>query len=93
MPAKSSIGTSAVQLTSTATPLTYGVQIVAAAGNGGTVYIGTANTVTANSSDTTDGYQLSAGDSIFLPRGYVEDASSIWLIGSAASQKVFYLVI
>lgn len=92
MPAKSSIGGTAVQLTSTSTPLTYGVQIVAAAANSGKVYIGLANTVTAGgTSDTTDGFELSAGASIFLPKVYVLDASDVWLIGSAAGQAVYFL--
>lgn len=91
--AKSSIGTSAVLLTATSTPLTYGVGIKAAAANGGTVYVGFTSGVTANSADATDGYQLSAGDEVFIPKTITSNANTIYLIGSGAGQKVFYLAL
>ena len=94
MAAKSSIGTSAVQLISTSTPVSYGVQIKAAAANASKVHVGFANTVTANADDTTDGYELAAGQEVFIPvahSGLNRDASNVWLIATGASQKVFYI--
>jgi hypothetical protein len=92
MPAKSGISTSAVQLTATSTPVLYGTLIVAAAANAGKVHIGLANTVTANAADATDGIELSAGGSLFVPRSLASDVNQIWVIGSAATQKAFYQI-
>ena len=92
---KSSIGTSAVQMTSTSLVPQYGVSIKAAAANTGKVYVGLSNAVTADSADATDGYELAAGNEVFLPAFALQSGSSnnintIYLIGSASSQKVFF---
>lgn len=84
--AKSSIGTTAVQLVSASTRVNRGVQVKAAAGNSGKVFVGNAD-VTNGSADATDGFELSAGQGLFVP---THDASNVWLIGSAADQKVFW---
>lgn len=89
---KSSVGTTAVQLISTATPISYNVTIKAAAANTGKVYVGTSSAVTADGADGTDGIELSAGEAITLPKAFASDASSIYLIASASSQKVFFVV-
>lgn len=92
MPAKSSIGTSAVQLTATPTPVVTSILVKAAEANTGIVYIGYANTVTANSADATDGIPLHAGQSISIPafKLVTKNVTDIWVIGSAASQKAFF---
>jgi len=83
-----SIGTSAAFLvTNTATRCSKGVQIKAAAGNAGTVYVGKSD-VTANTAAATDGYPLAAGEEIFIP---TDDASDVFAIASQASQGVFFL--
>ncbi len=94
MPAKSSIGTSAVALTGTSTPVRYGVLVKAADGNSGTVYVGYADTVTANSADATDGIPLAAGASLAVPADKLpnRNATDVYLIASGAGQKVFYEV-
>lgn len=91
MPAKSSVGGTAVQLAASGA-VKYGVQVTAAPANTGTVYVGFADTVTANSADATDGVPLPAGASVFLPVVLLANkaASDVWLIASAAGQKVFY---
>lgn len=63
-----------------------GVLVKAAAANTGTVYIGSAN-VTADGGDTNTGFPLAASESLFIP---TEDLN-LWIIGSAAGQKVFWL--
>lgn len=89
--AKSSIGTSAVALVGSATSVTYGVSVKAAAANTLKVYVGLANTVTATSADATDGYELAAGQEVFIPRSAASDAASIYLISTNTGQKVFYI--
>lgn len=92
MPAKSSIGTDAVQLTTTDTPVRYRLIVRADPSNTGVVYLGLSSGVTANTADTTDGIPLRAGESIVLPNVLVDNATDVYLIGSAASQKVFWFV-
>lgn len=91
--AKSSIGTSAVQVISTSTVLDYGISIKASASNTGKVYVGIASGVTASSADATDGYELSLGEEIFIPKAMVANANMVYVIGSAAGQKVFYICV
>jgi hypothetical protein len=86
---KGSIGTSAVQVTTTSIKLEKGVIVKAAAGNGGTVYVGNSD-VTANSAEATDGFELTAGESITVP---VDDVSKVYVIGSGAGQQVFWFVV
>lgn len=83
---KSSIGASALQLTSTSSRVSKGVVVKAAVGNSGKVYVGLSN-VTADSADATDGFELAAGESIAME---IDDPSKVYVIGSAASQKVFW---
>jgi len=90
--AKSSISTSAVALTSTSNPISYKVGIRAASGNSGTVYVGLSSSVTAGSSDTTDGFPLAAGEYTELTRSAVSDTTDVYLIASGAGQKVFWAV-
>jgi len=100
MPAKSSIGASAVSLTGgTLTLAPRGVQLKADDDNSGSLYVGYANTVTAGSVDATDGVRLKAGQSYFIPPEKIStaaggpNAANIWLIASATGQKVWYDVI
>ena len=87
---KSSVGTSAVQLTSTSTDASRGVLVKAADDNSGTVYVGNSSSVTADSADATDGFPLAAGEAVLVK---VNNASRVYLIGSASGQKVFWLVV
>ncbi|MCA9100066.1 MAG: hypothetical protein R3C10_03670 [Pirellulales bacterium] len=87
---KSSIGTSAVQLVASSTPATRGVLVRAAHDNTGTVYVGASSSVTANSSDATDGLPLAAGDSLLVK---VDDANKVYLIANTTGQKVFFLTV
>lgn len=86
---KSGIGTSAVALTAVS-DLTArrGILVKAAAGNSGTVYPGTSPSVTAGSNDATDGFELSAGDSVTVEVG---DPTKVFVIASAPGQKVFWM--
>ena len=74
------------------TPVAYGVEVKAANANGGRVYVGLSAAVTANSADGTDGFELSAGETVFLPLAMVPggDVANVWVIASASGQKVFW---
>lgn len=92
MPAKSSVGTSAVQLVATATPVTYHVVVRADPANSSTVYVGTSSGVTAGTADATDGTPLRPGEFCRLVGASVKDASSVWLVSPVTGQRVFYAV-
>jgi len=87
--AKSSIGTTAVRITTSDTYCAFGVLVKAAAGNTGIVYIGPSD-VTAGTADATDGVELSAGDAILIE---VDNANKVYVIASAADQKVFWAAV
>ena len=67
---------------------TFGIQIKALAANTDKVYIGYDNNVLA-----TTGYQLSAGQEMFISLAEVQDAYDVWLIGGAANQGVCWRVV
>lgn len=80
---KSSIGTTAVQLTTTSTKLKNSIMLLAPSANTGTVYVGTSSGVTS-----ADGFPLSAGAAIALE---VDNANKIWLIGSTSNQVISWI--
>ena len=82
------VDTSAEQLTSNAQPLYRGILVKADAENTGIVYIGDGTSVTAGDTDATDGFPLSAGESIFLE---ITLANQIYVIASATNQKLYFL--
>lgn len=88
--AKSSITTSAVQMVVSSTPATQGVLVKAALANTANVHVGGSASVTVNASDSTDGFELGAGESIVVP---VNDANLIYLIAASGSQKVYWVVV
>lgn len=90
--AKSSIGATALALTATkpTTPIRAGVLIRASLSNTGKVYVGASSSVTAASADSTDGFELGAGDSVMVE---TNDPTTIYLIGSTTGQKVYFLYI
>lgn len=67
-----------------------GVQVKAYSLNTGNIYIGQSSGVTANSTEATDGYELTPGEGVFLP---VSNPNLLWVIGSASGQKAFYVVL
>lgn len=90
MPA-STVGTSAVQLPNQ--DVNEVIIIKAASANTDKVYVLNNSGVTANSADATDGIQLSAGESIAIsPFMAGRNANTIYVIGGAALQKIFYWI-
>lgn len=86
---KSSIGTSAVQLTASSTVVKIGITIKAANANTGIVYIGNSS-ITAGTTDATDGFEIAGGESITLE---VDNVNKIYAIGSATGQKVYWTAV
>jgi len=64
-----------------------GACIKAGSSNTGIVYVGLAG-VTAGTEPNTDGFPLSAGDSVSIE---VMDVNLIYVIASAVNQKVFWI--
>jgi len=83
------VDTSAEVLTSTDFDTTQGVMITADSDNSGVVYIGNSD-VDAGATDATSGIPLSAGESLFFS---ANNPSSIYVIGSAVNQKVYWLAV
>src|SRR4051812_43124294 len=88
MPTKSSIGATAVRLTTTTRTPLHDITIRADANNSGIVYVGFGSDMTAGTADATDGFPLNAGDVLSLPVSRIKDPCNVWLIGSAEGQKV-----
>jgi hypothetical protein len=86
---KSSVGTTAVQLSATSYRVAKGVQLKADAANSSTVYVGNAD-LTADTADATDGFPLAAGEGLFVP---VDDVNKIYVRGGASGQKVFWFAV
>lgn len=82
------VGTSVVAMSTNSAKLHGGVQVRAATTNAGIVYVGTRENLTAGTADATDGYPLSAGDTVFIP---CDAESEVRAIASATSQKLFFL--
>jgi len=85
MPAKSSIGTTALALTTTPARCSE-ILIKASPNNSADVYIGN-STVTADGTDATDGLPLSAGEAVTI-RGV--DPSNVYARSTVAGQKVYW---
>lgn len=85
--AKSSIGATALQISSTVRALDKGVDVKADDDNTGVVYVGALSTITAGSADATDGFRLNPGQSVFLA---IDDISKVYVIGSTTGQKVWF---
>lgn len=83
------VGTSAVLITSSSVTTKKGVLVKAANSNTGTVYVGNSD-VTANTVEATDGFEIGAGESVMIE---IDDANKVYCIGSAVSQKVFWVTV
>lgn len=82
------VNTSAVQIfSSTADRAKTGLQIYASSANTGTVYVGE-STVTANSSDSTDGYPLTPGKELLIP---LVNPNPIYAVASASGQTIWFI--
>jgi hypothetical protein len=81
------VDTTAEKLTTTSFVALHGVLVKAANANTGIVYVGNRD-VTAGTVEATDGFELSAGQSVFIE---IDDPSKVYVIASAHHQKVFWI--
>lgn len=79
------VGTEAVRLLSSVTPVTRGIQVKAAATNVGTVAVGHNANVSLSS-----GFHLAAGEGLLIK---VDDGHKVFLVASVAGQVVEYMVV
>ena len=86
----SSIGTSAVALTSSDVSGDRGVQIFADSSNAGTLYVGEDDTVTADSADGTDGYPIAAGETVVIP---TLRPDLLYVIASTGTNKLWWMLV
>jgi len=76
------VGTTAVQLTSTSTPLNFGIVVKADPDNTGNVYVGD------SSVSTTNGYLLTPGEGIAFE---IDDVSKVYVVADTDNQKVYWI--
>lgn len=87
---RKTIGTSAVKLYTGQLKAVEGILIKTDSSNTGTVYISDRSDVTADADDTTDGFPLAASESVVFP---VRNPNELWIIGSAAGQKIWWVIV
>ena len=79
-----------LQATTSLFGLHLGLQVKAATGNTGTIWLGATSNVTAGSTATTNlatnGYPLAAGDSVLFP---CATADQLWLLSPTTSQQAY----
>jgi hypothetical protein len=85
---KTSIGTTGVQISSSSQKLRNGVTVLASGSNSATVYVGCNSGITANTSDTADGFPLAAGGAIFIE---TDNVNKVYVISTSANQVVFWM--
>jgi len=85
-------GTAALPLTVLGYPIVHDITLRADINNTGEeIFIGDSASVTAGSAAATDGFELPPGASITLGRAFAQFTNQIFVIASAATQKVFWI--
>ena len=87
---KTSIGTTAVPITTRELNASRGVQIMASTTNSVTVYIGPKGVTAGTSSADTDGYPLAAGEAVVVP---VIEPSKIYAIPASSTDAISYMLV
>lgn len=85
------IGATALRLAAidaTRRPLLRGVTVKAVGANTGKVYVGLSTVTAGIAAPTTDGFELSAGDSVTLE---IDDPSKIYVISTSTGQAVTWI--
>ena len=85
---KSDIGTTPARVISDqSVVVNEGLQILASPNNSETIYVGYSSGITANSADSTDGFPLVPGASLFLPCRHPAD---VYVRSSTLSSQVIW---
>ena len=79
----------AVQLTASSVKCERGVTVKASAANSGIVYVGNSD-VTKGTVNSTDGFELSAGNSIFIE---VNNVNKVYVLGSDVGNRVSWIAV
>jgi len=79
----------ACQLTTSSVKCERGVTVKASASNSGIVYVGNSD-VTKGTTNSTDGYELSAGNSIFIE---VNNVNKVYIIGTDVNHRVSWIAV
>ena len=87
--ANGDVDTTAEQLITTSIAPNVGIVIKASNTNTGIVYVG-GSTVTAGTTDATDGFELNAGETLMIEG---RDADEVYVIASVVNQRVSFVVI
>ena len=87
--AKSSIGTSAVQIVVASLPTSKGIIVKAANGNSNNIYVGNSDVTKLGDSDATDGFELAAGESITVP---LDNVNKVYVISDGTGQVVSWAI-
>lgn len=79
----------AVQITSTSRRCERGVTVKASASNTGIVYVGNSD-VTNGTANSTDGFELSAGESVTVE---VNNVNKVYIIGTDVNHRVSWIAV
>lgn len=85
---KGSIGTTALQLTSSQLTLARGITIKADVDNSGVVQVGRSDVTHGVSAPATDGFKLAAGEEVFIE---ASDPTQVYVISADAGQAVTWI--
>ena len=83
--------TTAAAVYSSAQNINYGVQIRLGTEATARMAVGFSSSMTAEATAATDGYQLSAGDAIWLPKEVAGDLTGVYLKSVSGTQNVYIL--
>lgn len=87
---RSNVSTVASQLTSdSGVVANEGVQILVSSANSEPIYVGYSSAITCDEADSTDGFPLIAGSSLFLP---CRHASEIWVKAPTQANLVLWFI-
>ena len=85
----SSVGTLAVQIMTASIASRVGVVVKADDDNTAPIYVGNSS-VTAGTTDSTDGFRLQAGQGVRIE---VDNVNKVYVVGSSAGQKAWWVIV
>lgn len=83
--------TTAAAIYSSTQNINYGVQIRLGTEATGRIAVGFSASMTAEATAATDGYQLAAGESLWLPKETAGDLTGVYLKSVSGTQNVYIL--
>jgi len=83
--------TTATAIYSSAQTISYGVQIRLGTEATARMAVGFSSSMTAEATAATDGYQLAAGESIWIPKEVAGDLTGVYLKSVSGTQNVYVM--